>query len=370
MLTRAAFLNLVLQDNPGVYLGAPKLGKTQSSLLNLVNAIPIGVAAPNLLQIYQEMGNLPPPKKIRYAASLEAFQRSMPHPVYVTAGPFTVHGIAAQGIGIPRTLAPDPANHQTNVVLALHQLHGWAAGQALITAICAQIGINGRRLAVHPWNLQQTNNCYVAGQSDDAKTDLALAVEFDHNAVGNAIQACLPGLGQPAGPAGYAWLSAQIDAAPIYRLQGLPSAIASSVTYGAGWISAPTIQNWANGTTQFPTPLAGAAAKDAEIVLGTALRGGATPGVGTHTGVRWSATSTTFTDTLGAVQARPGYIALGHELIHAYHNMRGEQTGHEIGTDSRVLYEYLCIGLGVWAGAAHTENGLRASAGLIARTCY
>ena len=370
MLTRPAFVQHLEQRSRFIYLGGPSHVRTQSSLLALVNAVQaynVLANSANLQQVFLEIGNLPAPKRLKYANALSQLQQSFPHPVYVTANPFTLHGAVAAGIGVPRAAAP--SSHQTDAVLALRQLHAIPAGQALMVAICNRIVASGHRVAVHPWNAQQTNNCYVAGNGDDAKTDLAVALEFQAGAAGGVIQACMGAVGH-APPLGYAWLSGQIDACPIYDLIGLPSVVPSSITHGAGWVTALMIQDWVTGVTVFPAPLVGQPAQDIRVVLGTVLRNGATANAGCHTGVRWSTASVQFNDTLGVLQVRPPFIALGHELIHAFHNLSGDQAGHEIGTYSRVLYEYLCVGLGPWAGGAHTENGLRAGAGLGARTCY
>lgn len=371
MLTRAQFVTHLQQRDRSIYLGGPSAVRTQSSLLPLVNSVgayAVGATNANLLQVFFRMHQIQAPKRVKYANAIAALQASMPHPVYVTANPFTVQPGPAQGIGIPRQGPPD-GWHQTNVVVALRELHNLNSGQALMLALIAQIGLNGRRVAVHPWNAQQVNNCYVAGQPDDAKTDLASALEFNNGALAVALTGALARAGQP-GVGGYAWLSAQIDASPIYTIQGLPSVIPSSTTHRIGWVSPLMIQNWCSGVTGFPGPLAGQEAEDAKVVIGTVMRAHANAAVGAHTGVRWNPASTQFNDTLGAVQVRPPYVALGHELIHALHNMRGDQPGHEIGTYSRVLYEYCCVGLGPWAGDQHTENGIRNDAGLPARMAY
>jgi len=54
---------------------------------------------------------------------------------------------------------------------------------------------------------------------------------------------------------------------------------------------------------------------------------------------------------------RPQAIGLYHELVHAYHAVRGRQPDSS-DTDV-VLTEMLCVGLGPWANADYTENRLR-----------
>jgi len=56
---------------------------------------------------------------------------------------------------------------------------------------------------------------------------------------------------------------------------------------------------------------------------------------------------------------RPPPIGLGHELVHAYHGVRGTQPGHEQEVGSPVLFEFLCVGIGPWDFAPVTENALR-----------
>lgn len=371
MLSRAAFVQQLQQINRWVYLGGPSPIRTQSSMLGLVNAVGTYGGAPNagnLLQTIVEIGNIPAPKKIRYANAIRALQLSLPHPIYVTTAPFTLNtALVAGGIGVPRD--NNVPNHQTDVILALQSLDNNGAGHALLQAISQQIVASNKRIAIQAWDLQQANKCAVAGiNQDDCKTEVAYTLEFDRAAAGLAIANALTQLGHPAG---YAWLEGEVDHCPIYDLVGVPAVNASSTVHGAGWVSQANIQSWVNGTAVFPAPLVGQMATDAAIVLGTVLDPGAAAKNGEHTVVRWSSASLTFTDTQGNQQHRPPYVALGHELIHAFHNISGDQPGHEIGTYSRVLYEYICIGLGRFAGAPHTENGIRAAAaGLAQRQCY
>lgn len=369
MLTRANFVAQLTLCHGSIYLGAPVWNHRVSSTLNLVNAVAAYNLAPGsaaYLLVHQEIQALPAAKKLRYANAIRALQQSMGN-VYVTANPFTIHFAQANAIGVPRVMASP--QHQTDALLALHQLHGVPAGMALMQAICNRTGVNGKRVAIQPWDAQNTNKCHVVGMAA-VKTDLADALENNRGQAGAAILAALNALNHPPLGGGYAWLSGQVDATPIYDLQGLPNANASSTVHGAGWVSAAMIQNWCTNATVFPAPLIGPQVQDAALVLATVLQGGATAGGGEHAMVRWNVTSVQFTDTLGVVRQRPPYIAMAHELIHGYHNLLGDQAGHEIGTYSRVLYEYQCVGLGPWAGSPHTENAVRASANLALRTCY
>jgi hypothetical protein len=270
------------------------------------------------------------------------------------------------GIGIPR--GNNTPLHQADVVAAVFQLSGFAAGQFVLTTICNQITLTGNRVGIQEWDMQATNKCAVMGlNQDNAKSTIAYAVEFNHGQVGAAITASLAQAGHGGG---HAWLATQMCACPIYDLMGLPIIAASDTVHGVNWITPLMITNWVNGTAVFPAPLVGQPADDVRVVLVAALRNGLVSKGGQPSVVRWNASSTTFTDTTGVVQNRPSYISLAHELVHAYHNISGDQAGHEIGTYSRVLYEYQCMGLGPWAGDAMTENAVRLGNGLLARACY
>ena len=57
---------------------------------------------------------------------------------------------------------------------------------------------------------------------------------------------------------------------------------------------------------------------------------------------------------------RPPAIGLAHELVHAYFSAKGNQPGHEGPDDpTTVLFEFRCVGLGPWEGAAISENAFR-----------
>lgn len=59
-------------------------------------------------------------------------------------------------------------------------------------------------------------------------------------------------------------------------------------------------------------------------------------------------------------RVRPPAIGLGHELIHSYFGVRGEQPGVEAPNNLSVeLFEYRCVGLGPWDEAMPSENSLR-----------
>ena len=278
----------------------------------------------------------------------------------------TLQGPPSFGIGVA-----DPnthPNHQASVMSALTAIDLIPVGRQLLQAICGRIAAaNGAcRVGIQPWDLQQTNNC-AATNGDNAKPSLVHAVEFDRTNVHMHLPAAMTAVGQ-AGQ--WAWLATQICNHPIINIVGAPNVAASSTVHGANWVTTAMTTAWGTTHNTFPGPLAGQAAIDAQLILIAVLRNGLAGNAGTHATVRWSSASTQFTDTNGVAQVRPPYIGLAHELVHAYHDIMGDQTGHDIGTPTRALYEYLCIGLGDWAGVALSENAIRASGGMALRACY
>jgi hypothetical protein len=57
----------------------------------------------------------------------------------------------------------------------------------------------------------------------------------------------------------------------------------------------------------------------------------------------------------GQNKNRPAAIGLAHELVHAYYNANGMQPGVDVDSESTVLYEMICVGLGPW-DSDQTEN--------------
>jgi hypothetical protein len=329
------------------------------------NAAPNGA---NLLNLIQTIGAVPAAKKLKYQNALRQLYEGFPNPIYVTANPFALSLGLVNGIGVPRSQAVP--SHQVDAILALEELHGIAQGQALLQDICANVGAHGWRVGLRDavGTASGGNECQVAGgiMPDNYRTPLSVALEAGTAAAGGEIATAMTNLGHAPGPAAYGWLEAQINATPIYRIQGAPSATPSSATHGANWISAAMLQNWVNGVQVFPAPLAAPQSADAVVVLVTVLHGGATNGGGGHSTVRWNASNQSHN------YPRPGFISLGHELIHAFHNQLGDQPGGDTNTALGVLFEYLCVGLGppVFTGATHTENGLRAATGVPNRPAY
>ncbi|TQV82683.1 hypothetical protein FKG94_08120 [Exilibacterium tricleocarpae] len=374
MLTRQQFVTHLTAANRRIYLRGPSCFHTQSSMLPVVNAVDAyGALAngANLLALIRAIGNVPAAKKIKYDGPLRALYNSFPNFIYVSVNPaFALSTAQTPGINVCKQ--PNVPSHQVDAVLALSQLDALPSGHALLAALQAQAAARPARwteVKCAAATVSGGNECAIfGGRPDNYQTTLAAALIGNPNNVGALIGPALTALGHPpaaGNPAPFTWLQGQIDNSPVYKLVGPPSATPSSAVHGVGWISAATLQNWANGTTVFPAGVAAGAVDDAKVVLGTVLRDGAVAGPGGHARVKWNASNL----TAGGV-ARPPYIGLGHELVHALHNTRGEQPGSENGHTTTALYEYLCVGLGVFATAPITENTLRGDAGLALRTRY
>ncbi|BFG80384.1 hypothetical protein PTKU46_84180 [Paraburkholderia terrae] len=368
MLTRAQFVTHLSAVNKWIYLGGPSFARTQSAMLPVVNAVAqfnLAGTGANLLALIQAIGALPLATKVKYANALTQLYGSFPNPIYVTVNPFSLHVAMAAGIGVVRS--NNVPSHQVDAVLALQSLDNFAAGNTLLDDLCNEVAAGHRvGIADAVGTASGGNECAIVnGMPDDYQTDLAAALNGTFNAVGPCIGTAMTALGHvPALVGSYTWLETQIDNMPVYQLQGAPSVVPSSTTHGASWISVATLQSWVGGHTVFPAGVLPAAVDDAKLVIGAVLAAGATRGIGGHTRVRWNASNLTSAGT-----ARPPFIGLGHELIHALHNMRGNQPGAENGTTT-ALYEYLCVGLGPYAAFPNTENALRAGAGVALRPYY
>jgi hypothetical protein len=169
-------------------------------------------------------------------------------------------------------------------------------------------------------------------------------------AIGPQTRAALQ-LANVGGQARPAWLAAQINATPQYDLKGLPATAPCNIGVNAG-----QVQAWIDGTrtiwNDYGNDAALAQIKNGIIV---ALYQYATPGNGCPSNVNYSLGSANPMN-----EERPPAIGLAHELVHAYYNGRGEQPGWEVDHPTTVLFEYRCVGLGPWNGAAVSENALRA----------
>jgi hypothetical protein len=100
--------------------------------------------------------------------------------------------------------------------------------------------------------------------------------------------------------------------------------------------------------------------KNAVITL---LHAESPPGDGSHSIVSfdvrdWSHNNFEDRNT-NTLNDRPPAIGLAHELIHCYHNVRGDQPGINFGNYSTTLFELICVGMGPWADYPVTENAIR-----------
>ncbi|HET9959589.1 MAG TPA: M91 family zinc metallopeptidase [Polyangiaceae bacterium] len=357
MLTRAEFVNELTRTNRDIYLGAPSKVRTQSSMLATVNAVAAFEASgtgANLLALMRTVGAVPQVKKNRYTNALNALYQSFPSPIYVTMNPLTISLAMVNGIGVPRS--NNVPSHQVDVLLALQELHNTGSGNALLAAICAEVnkGGNGNRVAIGDavGTMSGGNECQIVGKPpDDYQTELAAALVGDHSKVGAKIDQALTKMGKRGQ---YEWLQERINNEPIWQLQGEPSTVGSASVNGNNWISVEMLKSWTERRSSFPAPLKAGRASDAQVVLGAILHPGATPGPGGSTKVRWSAAN-----LMAAGAARPPCVGLAHELVHALHNMRGDQPGNDNGHPTTALFEYICVGLGPWHDEPNTENAVR-----------
>ncbi|KEQ11325.1 hypothetical protein GZ77_25915 [Endozoicomonas montiporae] len=121
--------------------------------------------------------------------------------------------------------------------------------------------------------------------------------------------------------------------------------------------------------TEFPAPFTNANVHRLKRALLTALWPAARtrPGDGGHALVNWNENSVSIGLTTGVRQARSKSIGLAHELVHAYYTGKGLQMGPDnpevldgVPTvPCAALYEYMCVGLGIWSDEPISENKIR-----------
>jgi len=147
------------------------------------------------------------------------------------------------------------------------------------------------------------------------------------------------------------WLMDRINAMPLYSLNGIPPVVPANPG-----VTEEQVARWVEHNGDIWADHSNFAAcnqiKNAIIV---ALYDHAASGTGAASTIEYS-----LGDLNPKNAERPPAIGLGHELVHAYYNLRGEQPGDEVGTFSTILFEYRCVGLGPWAGAPISENAIRA----------
>lgn len=270
--------------------------------------------------------------------------------------------LAENGIGVT-----DSSDHQASVINALINIASCQEGVNLINSITGAIDDN-HRVAIAPWDSQGVNKCATIGDSGKAKVKLALALEFEgHNTITAELNAAMKALNREGQ---WEWLASEVCKTPIPNIIGIPNDTPSRNVHKENWIDKGVVKNWFENREQFPYPLVGQKIDDLRLILIVIFKDVLRNGAGEHSRVYWSSASNQYTDTLGNVHVRPPHISLAHELVHAYHNIRGTQTGHDIGTYSRVLYEWQCVGLGPWQHKPLTENRMRAGLHLAERDCY
>ena len=234
---------------------------------------------------------------------------------------------------------------------SLDKIFATGAGQTLQTQIQFNQNANGHRVVV---TQGAASLCRDGGAA--ARTLLTQAVVFGGTAaaVGAEIDNCLAAAGHAGN---HAWLATAINNAPVYALQG--AVVAANSNLG---IVANDVNDWINNAN-WPTTVAVIANQTAlERALLTALWPGTfqRPGGGTASLVEWNTGSLAITTTTGVHMQRSKSLGLAHELVHAAHNGAGMQMGIDNGHASTALYEYMCVGLGIWNGQPFSENAIRA----------
>jgi hypothetical protein len=389
MLTGDKFAAALARIDGDVYLGARVLGTpgrmfTQSSMFPVLDALKTynkNSSGRNLLNLIEAIGAVSEAKKIKYAKALNALYADFPDIIYVIVGTgiFTIS--ASEMTGGIRVYKPKVVlSHQVDVVLALQMLYRSVIGKTLLSEICFSLVRSGgtKYCAIAPGF--NGSSCTDDGFVDEATNKLMVALDNNYREVGARINTAMARMKHWAN---FTWLQDEINKMPIPNLFGEINTTPSSKRYKRNWISAQMLQDWASGVETFPAPLTEMVAKaapiprkgregasdrevlkaqmtqivaDAVLVLGAVLYPGAEANEGSSATVHWSPVSQLAGDHLH----RPPYIGLAHELIHALHNLCGNQAGYDTGTKTGVLYEYLCVGLGSFKDEPISENKLRA----------
>jgi len=251
----------------------------------------------------------------------------------------------------------------------LNYIYATAAGQNLLNALRGA----ARTTFIIPSNLHnQTGGmsmCFVA--------DMVLNLNMNMSATQRT--QLIQILEQTAGVQGlnaFQWLANQINQMPLYSMyeqaNAYPPAFLNNnqVAIAAGdlqqWFNTGSNCNLVNQLRLAPpiqnVPLLNFV-KNAVITLlyaNSPAGGGSTSTVSFD--VRdWSQNNVGEDQTANTLNDRPPAIGLAHELIHSYHNVRGDQPGSDFGTYSTTLFELLCVGMGPWAAYPVTENAIRAA---------
>ena len=276
---------------------------------------------------------------------------------------------AAIGIGDLPNNNQGTALFQASALAALDELAQLPNGLALINSIIARLGWalgNG-----YQWGMtiraatNGANQCYginAGGPPNPGPRTTLVSSVIDNQSAGlpGLITAAMGARNIPP-PNGYQVLADEMNNCPTYRFVGLPAWAPSN--FG---ITAAHVQNWATVAGAFPAPFdaPGTVAAITNALFIT-LRQGMVASGGIPANVMWDPNNTT---SAGAL--RPAYIGLAHEMIHARNYLYGIQLGSELDTNvpvsTTVLYEYMCVGLGPWAG--QFAGGNAANPGMVAGT--
>lgn len=249
----------------------------------------------------------------------------------------------------------------------LNYINATPAGQVLLNAV--RTAAQPTYIGPSPVHNQTTgmSRCFVARMVIDNNMNIGV------NERAQLIQI----LEQTSGAQGinaFNWLANQINQMPLYSMYEQSNAYPPTfLTTGGAPVAAGDLQQWFNtgsncnlvNNLTAAAPIQGVPllnfVRNAVIVLLYA-NSPASPGSGNNIDfdVRdWSQNNFGEDQTQNTMADRPPAIGLAHELIHAYHNGRGDQPGVEFGGYSTTLFELLCVGMGPWAGYAVTENAIR-----------
>ncbi len=295
---------------------------------------------------------------------------------------WTPHGLAAppNNLGIAIVDPPEDRLFQKSAQQALAALALVKPGQQLINGILGQLTPVGqkplKRIAIRPWNKRGENYCVALPRRDsgeDPLTPLARALfSNDAPAIAREMTLALKAMGRNSS-AGRAKIAQQINRTPDCQLEG--EAAWLPVNLG---VTGDVIHAWASGGAPLPLPMGMDKIDFLRHALLIALEPGMRPGAGCSTRVNWNPGLLTIREE-GEERPRPPYIALAHELAHAYRDLSGTQIGLARDAPSTALYEYTAVGLGPWQNPPNlaamvipplTENSVRAAFGLNPRQQY
>jgi hypothetical protein len=156
-----------------------------------------------------------------------------------------------------------------------------------------------------------------------------------------------------------AWLAHRINHSPrrYWPDRGAPNEF---LGHSDARVTAYTIAVWLNTGSTHANPFDASWSDDLKqhVVLSTivALEAHSAMGSGSPATIGWNVNP-----KYAVNRQRPPAIGLGHELVHAYFSVQGQQPGYDTGDYSTVLFEYKCVGIGPWMGQSPSENSLRAA---------